>query len=253
MKVVVLMKRSKLSQVKASVLLTAVYWMRNYPISIVASFLSPIAIVAVVAFVSRGEFVGVAAEGALITTFVLNGILEMTDISHLKNDFKIQDMVVASPASAFAYILGMSFSSLVTALPSIVFITILWYLFVHVTIASALVAVTVIVLLLILSISIGFFLSTRTSDISQSYQFSTILTLIFTTVAPVYYPISLIPLPYRYLAYLSPITYGAEIIQNATGYLSISALNLAVDWIVLISLTGIILFLAIKGLRWRET
>lgn len=246
------MNRSKLSQVIASVLLTAIYWMRNYPISIVASFLQPIAIIAIITFVSKGALVGVAVEGALIATFVMNGILEMTDISHLKNDFKIQDMVIASPTSAFSYILGMSFSSLVTALPSIVFILILWYLFVHVTIAAALVCMAVIVLLLVLAISIGFFLSTRTTDISQSYQFTSILSLLFTTVAPVYYPIYLIPMPYRYLAYLSPITYGAEIIQNATGYLSISALNLAADWLVLIGLTAAVLFFAIKDLQWRD-
>ena len=246
------MNRSKLSQVIASVLLTAIYWMRNYPISIVASFLQPIAIIAIITFVSKGALVGVAVEGALIATFVMNGILEMTDISHLKNDFKIQDMVIASPTSACSYILGMSFSSLVTALPSIVFILILWYLFVHVTIATALVCMAVIVLLLVLAISIGFFLSTRTTDISQSYQFTSILSLLFTTVAPVYYPIYLIPMPYRYLAYLSPITYGAEIIQNATGYLSISALNLAADWLVLIGLTAVVLFFAIKDLQWRD-
>jgi ABC-type polysaccharide/polyol phosphate export systems, permease component len=246
------MNRSKLDQIIASVLLTAIYWMRNYPISIVASFLQPIAIIAIITFVSKGALVGVAVEGALIATFVMNGILEMTDISHLKNDFKIQDMVIASPTSAFSYILGMSFSSLVTALPSIVFILILWYLFVHVTIATALVCMAVIVLLLVLAISIGFFLSTRTTDISQSYQFTSILSLLFTTVAPVYYPISLIPMPYRYLAYLSPITYGAEIIQNATGYLSISALNLAADWLVLIGLTAVVLFFAIKDLQWRD-
>ncbi len=246
------MRRNKLSQVWASVLLTAVYWMKNYPISIVASFLSPIAIVVIISFVSKGALVGVAVEGALITTFVLNGILEMTDISHLKNDFKIQDMVVASPTSALSYILGMSFSSLATAIPSIIFILILWSVFVHTTVVSALTVFAVVALLMVLSISIGFFLATRTSDISQSYQFTSILGLLFTTISPIYYPITLIPMPYRYLAYLSPITYGAEIIQSATGYLSISSMNLAIDWLVLIVLTVVTLFFAIKNLRWRE-
>ena len=246
------MKRNKLSQVWASVLLSAVYWMRNYPISIVASFISPIAIILIIAFVSKGALIGVAVEGALITAFVLNGIMEMTDISHLKNDFKIQDMVVASPTSAFLYIFGMSLSSMVNALPSIVFMLILWSVFVHTTIISALIVFVVVALLMILAISIGFFLATRTSDISQSYQFTTILSLLFTTVSPIYYPISLIPMPYRYLAYLSPITYGAEIIQSVTGYLSISSMNLALDWVVLIGLTAVMLFFAIKDLRWRE-
>ncbi len=246
------MRRNKLSQIWASVLLTAIYWMRNYPISIVASFLSPLAIVVIISFVSKGALVGVAVEGALITTFVLNGIMEMTDISHLKNDFKIQDMVVASPTSAFSYIFGMSLSSLATSIPSIIFILILWSVFVHTTIVSALTVFAVVALLMVLSISIGFFLATRTSDISQSYQFTSILGLLFTTISPIYYPISLIPMPYRYLAYLSPITYGAEIIQSATGYLSISSMNLAVDWLVLIVLTAITLFFAIKDLRWRE-
>lgn len=246
------MDRNKISQVWATVLLTAVYWMRNYPISIVASFLSPLAIVVIISFVSKGALVGVAVEGALITTFVLNGISEMGDISHLKNDFKIQDMIVASPTSAFSYILGMSISSLITTLPSIVFILILWGVFIHTTVVSAVTVFAVVALLMALSISIGFFLATRTSDISQSYQFTSMLGLLFTTISPIYYPISLIPLPYRYFAYLSPITYGAEIIQSATGYLSISSMNLAFDWLVLIVLTVVTMFFAIKDLRWRE-
>ena len=60
-------------------------------------------------------------------------------------------------------------------------------------------------------------------------------------------------MPYRYLAYLSPITYGAEIIQSATGYLSISSMNLVLDWIVLVGLTAVMLFFAIKDLRWLSS
>ncbi len=246
------MIRSRLSQLKASFLITAVYWLKNYPIAIVSSFLAPVAIIFLIAFISKGALIGVAVEGALMSSFVINGFGLQHDIAHFKNDFKLQDMIVASPTSSLIYIAGMAGSGLVTAMPSVIFLLILWYFFIPTTIISAVAVAAVIFILFILAVSIGFLFSTRSNDIGQSYQYAGIVTIIFTTIAPVYYPITLIPLPYRYLAYLSPVTYAAEIIQSATGYLSLSLLNLAADWIVLIVLTVMIIALSVKGTRWRE-
>ena len=51
---------------------------------------------------------------------------------------------------------------------------------------------------------------------------------------------------YRYIAYLSPTTYVAEIMQSATGYLKISTNNLIFDWVVLSAVCAVVLFIAYK-------
>ena len=78
-------------------------------------------------------------------------------------------------------------------------------------------------LMFAISVAIGFMLSTFSSDVVQSYAFSRLLSLLFATLPPVYYPITYVPAPFNYLAYLSPTTYAAEIMHSATGYLDISA------------------------------
>jgi ABC-2 type transport system permease protein len=103
-----------------------------------------------------------------------------------------------------------------------------------------------------ISVALGFMLSTFSNDVVQSYAFSRLLSLLFTTVPPVYYPITYVPELYRYIAYLSPTTYVAEIIQSATGYLTIPVSLLILDWVVLSLVCAVILFIAYKKTRWKD-
>ena len=74
----------------------------------------------------------------------------------------------------------------------------------------------------------------------------------FATLPPVYYPITLVPWPFNYLAYLSPTTYAAEIMHSSTGFLDVSINTLIVDWAVLLGVCAVILFIAVKKTRWRD-
>ena len=102
------------------------------------------------------------------------------------------------------------------------------------------------------SIALGFMLSTFSTDIQQNRAFVSILTVILATIAPICYPITYIPLPIRYIAYLSPTTYAAEIAQNAIGVLPLSASNLTINWIVLIAVSCVLFAIAIKKSHWRD-
>jgi ABC-2 type transport system permease protein len=75
---------------------------------------------------------------------------------------------------------------------------------------------------------------------------------LFATLPPVYYPISYVPTPFNYLAYLSPTTYAAEIMHAAMGYLIISTGMLILNWVVLLAVCAVILFIAIKKTRWKD-
>jgi ABC-2 type transport system permease protein len=102
------------------------------------------------------------------------------------------------------------------------------------------------------SVAIGFTLSTFSTDIVQSFAFSRLISTLFSTIPPVYYPITYIPLPYRYVAYLSPTTYAAELAQGAAGYLTVSSATTTLDWIILIVLTVALFVVARSKARWRE-
>jgi ABC-2 type transport system permease protein len=245
--------RNAASQILASVLVNAIYAMKNYPVMMINAMLAPLSILFVITFVSRGALVGVGIEGALIMTMISSGIGLQGDLSHLKNDFKLQDMVVTSPTKSSTYMAGMGLSEIIYSLPVIALLTVLATIYIHPTALQALVIITVMALMFVFSIVLGFILSTFTSDVMQSWGFSGIISVLLSTIPPVYYPITYIPQPFQYIAYLSPTTYGAEIVQNATGFLSISALNLGIDWAVIIAVAVSLVLIAKRKARWRES
>lgn len=240
------------SQIMASILVNSIYAMVNYPVILLNTLLAPLAILAVVTFASRGTLLPVAAVGALIMNMVSSGTSLQQDLSHLKNDMRLQDMIVSSPTSSFIYIIGMAISEIVYSIPTLAFLIILNVIFVKVTLMGGIIIFLDMATIFTFSISLGFFLSTFTSDIIQSWGFSGILSPLLTTIPPVYYPITYIPFPYRYLAYLSPTTYASEIAQSQTGFYSLGAEGFAVSWIVLLVITGVLTYLALKRSRWRE-
>ena len=180
------------------------------------------------------------------------GVGLQSDLSHLKNDFKLQDMVVSSPTTWQTFMFGMAISEIVYSFPALIVLSVLAYYFMNLSAAAILAVTGVLLLMFLTSVAIGFTLSTFSTDIVQSFAFSRLISTLFSTIPPVYYPITYIPLPYRYLAYLSPTTYAAELAQVAAGYLTLPATAVAFDWIVLIAVTVTLFLIARSKARWRE-
>jgi ABC-2 type transport system permease protein len=245
-------KGSRLSQVLAGILVNSVYEMENYPVVLLNTVVSPLSFLLVIVFVSRGSLFGVAIEGGFIMAMFSAGMGLSTDLSHLKNDFKLQDMVVSSPTTAGVYVTGMAISEIVYSIPALLTLIILMGVFIHPSFVQASSLLGVMALMFFTSVTIGFTLSTFSSDVIQSFAFTGLISTLFSTLPPVYYPITYIPLPFRYLAYLSPTTYAAEIAQSTTGLLKIPTTMQILDWLVLIVLTVILGWVAVKKARWRE-
>ena len=62
------MKRSRFSQILAGVLVNAIYEMKNYPIVLLSSVISPLSLLAVVTFVTNGSLFGTAIENSMVVT-----------------------------------------------------------------------------------------------------------------------------------------------------------------------------------------
>lgn len=244
--------RSVRSQILAGILVNAVYEMRNYPVVLVNTVLSPLSFLILIFFVSHGALLGVAVEGGLVMAMFSAGMSLQGDMSHLKNDFKLQDMVVSSPTRWWNYMIGIAASEVVYSIPALVVLGVLGAYFIHVSPGGLLQLIAVLFLLFLASMALGYTFATLSSDIVQSFAFSRLLSTLFSTLPPVYYLITYIPMPWRYLAYVSPTTYAAELAQNAAGYLPLSSTMIAIDWIVLILVTVALTYVAKTQARWRE-
>jgi len=245
-------RRSILSEIYAGILVNSIYEMRNFPIVLINTVLSPLSFLLVIVFVSHGVLLGEAILGGFIMSMFSAGVGLQGDLSHLKNDFKLQDMVVSSPTTWQVYMFGMALSEIVYSLPALVVLVVLAYYFMSLSAVGVLTFLGVLLLMFLTSIAIGFTLSTFSTDIVQSFAFSRLISTLFSTIPPVYYPITYIPLPYRYIAYLSPTTYAAELAQNAAGYLPLPFNAAVLDWAVLIAVTLVLFLLAGTQARWRE-
>jgi len=239
-------------QILASVLVNSIYEMKNYPVVLLNTVLSPLSFLLVIAFVSRGQLIGQAVEGGFIMSMFQSGMSLQEDLAHLKNDFKLQDMVVSSPTPPGAYVAGMALAEVIYSTPALVVLSVLAAVYIHPSPGVALEFLGVLTLMFLASVALGYTLSTFSSDIVQSFAFSRLISTLFSTLPPVYYPITLIPLPYRYVAYLSPTTYAAEISQSATGLLAASPAEIAVAWGVLAATTALLALVAVRKARWRE-
>lgn len=226
--------------------------MRNYPIVLINTVLSPLSFLALIVFVSRGSLIGQAIEGGFIMSMFSSGMSLQADMSHLKNDFKLQDMVVSSPTAWLTYMTGIALSEIVYSIPALVVLALLANYYLVLNVFGVFEFVGVLILMFLASMAVGYTLSTFSSDIVQSFAFMRLLSMLFSTIPPVYYPITYIPLPFRYMAYLSPTTYAAEIAQNASGFQPATIETLALDWSILIALTVVLFFVAARKARWRE-
>ncbi len=246
------MKRNGGSQLYASILVNAIFAMVNYPVVLISTVLAPFSLLIVITFVSHGTLLPVAIAGALIMTMISAGTSMQQDLSHLKNDFKLQDMIVSSPTSALVYLVGMAISEVVYSIPALAVLIVLAAVYVHATLLGIVAMFFVVLIMFVFAVSLGFVLSTLTSDVVQSWAFAGIVSTILSALPPVYYPITYIPLPWQYLAYLSPATYAAEIMQNTVGLTTFSATTILIDWAVIIAVAAVMTYLAVKKAKWRE-
>src|SRR5271157_5305304 len=145
-------KRSRNSQILAAILVNALYEMRNYPIVLINTVLSPLSFLALIVFVSRGSLIGQAVEGGFIMSMFSSGMGLQADLSHLKNDFKLQEMVVSSPTTPTLYVAGMALSELVYSLPALAVLTVLAAIFLHPTIIGAFSLLGVMLLMFLASV-----------------------------------------------------------------------------------------------------
>ncbi len=161
---------------------------------------------------------------------------------------KLYDLYVSLPISPLAYVLSIAFSLLPFTLGSAILTLAVGEVWFGLPTFSVPLLVAGLLLVWASTLGIGFLIAVYGSSPRQINTNAQLVGVVLTFLAPVFYPVSVLPLPLQYLAYAWPVTWGAILLNNiirsnaaGAGEAALVLAGFALAWAVLISV----------GLRWR--
>jgi len=244
--------RQQIRAVFAIVWFDGVLPIRRSPFNLVNFIISPLTILFFIYIFAGPSKVVYALGGGLIAVIVGSCIILETEAAFIRLVARLQDMFVSSPLSSVSYVVGLSIAQLLNGIAGIILFSILLILYAHLTIVSGLGIVFAATITWASISSMGFMISTFARDVRDIWVYSPILTVLLSFLPPVFYPITLIPEQFRFVAYLAPTTYAAGIIQNATGLVKATSGQILLDFGGGIIYTIILVALASRLSKWRQ-
>lgn len=193
-----------------------------------------------------------ALVGGLISLVVMSGIAIQADIVWYKVELKFQDMVVASPVSPAVYMIGMAISELVYSSPAIALFLALMTLKGLINFSSVPMLTLSMLLCWLSALSLGFYLSTRISDIRHIWALEGLLSIVLSMLPPIYYPMSLLPEWGQIVSMFIPTTHAALLMKEAVGIISLTEHQRLMSLMILLVWTIALMLLAKRKSVWRE-
>lgn len=167
-------------------------------------------------------------------------------------ELHLQDLFTASPMGKVRYLLGVAVSNLIPAAPAIVVQGVLLASLIPVPPVTWAVLAGCIFVIWILFSAIGIALSTRIQSQREVWPIGNLVFSVLGILAPLYYPLSILPPAWQAVARLLPSTYAAELVQGSLGLLPLSAEAKVLDAILLVGSAGVGIAIALRLYRWRE-
>ncbi|MGQ9781418.1 MAG: ABC transporter permease [Nitrososphaeria archaeon] len=240
---------------KAIVLLGYMFgflWLRRNLLSMIWLFSTPFTILFLFYVIAGESALPSALTGTYLMLFIGAGVAVIGDEVWNKHELKFQDILVASPVSAFDYMAGIAFAELFFTSPGIILLLTPLLLFK----LSAYGIFTLIVVPLItwmLVSAVGFYFSTYVPNSRNGWQISTLLNLVLAILPPIFYPIEAIPSMLRPLAYAIPTTHAALLLKQSIGIITLSMTETLFSWSFLVISFTLSIALAVRNAQWRES
>jgi ABC-2 type transport system permease protein len=244
--------RTQIRAVLALIWFDGVLPIRRSPFNVVNFVVSPLTILFFIYLFAGPGKVGFAVAGGLTAVIVGSCIILETEAAFIRLVVRLQDMFVSSPLSPVSYVLGLSIALLLNGLAGIALFSILLAVTGGVSAIGALEIALACVLTWASVSSLGFVLSTFARDMRDLWVYAPLFTVLLSFLPPIFYPITLIPIQFRFVAYLAPTTYPAQIIQMAAKLIPFSASSLIFDFTGGTIYVLILVILAAKLARWRQ-
>jgi ABC-2 type transport system permease protein len=189
--------------------------------------------------------------GAVMMEVALLNVNVLAQSMGADKESKQYDLWVSLPVSPMVYVTSLALSLLPFSLVSAAVTITVGVVYFGISIPLTIVPVLFLGFLLVWAstLGIGFGIAVYCRTPRQINQVAQFVGIVMTFFAPVFYPVSFLPLPLRYLAYAWPITWGTVLLnglltaQPSTVLEATAVLGaFAIGSVVLIA----------RGIRWRE-
>ncbi|MBI3841089.1 MAG: ABC transporter permease [Thaumarchaeota archaeon] len=190
--------------------------------------------------------------GAITMSVSQQGLFLGADLTNYKIEHKFQSMVVASPVTPVVYMFAVALSELAFAAPAVaILLAVVAWTSAGIGAAGILQVLAVVVMTWVTTSSIGFFLSTYLLNTRTAFLTVSFISILLSILPPVFYPITVIPDQFRWLAELVPTTHSSILVQNAVG-LQVASYEVLTSWVALPAFTIAFLLIALFKAKWRE-
>lgn len=222
------------------------------PLWLIVELSFPLTLIFFISLYASEKAVSEALIGAAISLMTLSGLALQSDVVWLRVELKFQDMAVASPISPITYMLGLALSELVYSSPAISIIVVLMVVRGMITLGSIFIISLSLILCWLFATSLGFYLSTRVTDLRHVWALSSLLSVLISMLPPVYYSIELLPSWAQKISYIVPTTHAALLAKSAVNLTSLTMYDKAISLTILLAWTIALTMTAAKKSTWRE-
>ena len=187
------------------------------PLLMAAVFLTPFSFLFFLFVIAPHALFPYGVVGGVLFTALFTGNGMLNDCAYLRLERQLQQVFVASPVSPLAYILGMALSELAFALPAMTLFLVILFLIQPIGVLAALGIVGLLLLTWLMATSLGFFISTLFSQLREIWPIGTLVFSLLSIIPPVFYPATEIPAPWRWVAFVAPSTFAAQLADRLAG------------------------------------
>lgn len=228
------------------------------PLLIAAVFLTPFSFLFFLFVIAPHALFPYGVVGGVLFTALFTGNGMLNDCAYLRLERQLQQVFVASPVTPLAYILGMALSELAFSLPAMTLFLAILFLVQPVGALAGAALVGLLLLTWLMATSLGFFISTLFSQLREIWPIGTLVFSILSILPPVFYPATEIPEGWRWVAFLAPSTFAAQLGDGLAGLGGGIVTGVPVLDSPFFDLLGLVAFALLFGsaalffARWRE-
>lgn len=187
-------------------------WRR--PVALVAVISTPFSFLFFIYLFGGPSKILIGAIGGILFTIVNAATMLQTDLLFYKLDLKFQQIVASTPVNPLVYTFGLATGNIVFTLPGLaIFMGIIVYES-HIGIMQILAVIGTLIITWVIFSMFSFLVSTRVREMRDIWPISVMFSIIFGVVPPIYYSVSVLPGPMRYVAYIVPTTWAAILLKG---------------------------------------
>ena len=226
--------------------------LRDPAILLLLSMFSLLPVLFTFVFTGGGSMTQQALVGAIVLSLAFTGLFSAQSVYFNKHWFRFQDMLVASPVSPASYAFGLSVSTFIVSVPSLVIALLLLVAARPVQLLDVGLAMVVSLALWISMLFTGFAIGASTKNVRRANSLPQVLSFFLGFIPPVYYPLSQLPPEIQPFALLAPTTHAAQLAKHYFGLVSLGVNDIVIGWTYMLAFSALMAYVALKRAHWVD-